>query len=65
MQALFISDHFPQAKFYRKLWERMESEKGILAYLQAQVWFCRLRLCIYWRRRRTTSPKLSITIACF
>ncbi|CAB1119197.1 unnamed protein product [Ectocarpus sp. CCAP 1310/34] len=25
-----------EAKFYRKLWERMESEKGILAYLQAQ-----------------------------
>ncbi|CAN0007223.1 unnamed protein product [Pylaiella littoralis] len=25
-----------EAKFYRKLWERMESEKGILSYLQAQ-----------------------------
>ena len=34
---LFYGMAESQAKFYRKLWERMESEKGILAYLQAQV----------------------------
>lgn len=36
-----------QAKFYRKLWERMESEKGILAYLQAQV-IAAYRMLLYF-----------------